>query len=144
MSRSLIEWLVSIADTYLAVGIGEMQFRPPDTCILAIAVSAALLSALNLGWIAQSEGRQRRLLDALGRTPYQFAEPSRVPRLPWYQWLGATVATTRIIGTAAQERLLAALAAAGVKGHGHLAALLTAKLCSAIAFPPLCWLLLEW
>jgi tight adherence protein C len=53
------------------------------------------------------------------------------------------VATTRVIGTAAQERLLAALVAAGIKGHGHLAALLTAKLCSAIAFVPLCWLALE-
>jgi tight adherence protein C len=67
-----------------------------------------------------------------------------VPRLPWYQWLGTTVATTRFIGTAAQKRLLAALVAAGVKGHGHLAALLTAKLCSAVAFLPLCWLVLEW
>jgi len=144
MSGSLVEWLASTADIYLAVGIGEMQFRPLDTCILAIALSAALLSALNLGRIAQSEGRQRRVLDALGRAPHQFAEPPRVPRLPWYQWLGATMATTRVIGTAAQERLLAALVAAGVKGHGHLAALLSAKLCSAIAFLPLCWLLLEW
>ena len=69
---------------------------------------------------------------------------TRVPRLPWYQWLGAAMAATRVIGTAEQERLLAALVAAGVKGHGHLAALLSAKLCSAIAFVPLCWLLLEW
>ena len=121
-----------------------MQFRSPDTCVLAIALTAAVLSALNLGRIAQSEGRQSRLLEALGRGPYHFAEPSRVPRLPWYQWLGATVAATRVIGTAAQERLLAALVAAGIKGHGHLAALLTAKLCSAIAFFPLCWLVLEW
>jgi tight adherence protein C len=54
------------------------------------------------------------------------------------------VATTWVIGTAAQERLLAALVAAGIKGHGHLAALLTAKLFSAVAFFPLCWLVLEW
>jgi tight adherence protein C len=143
MSGSLAEWLASTADTYLAIGVGEMQFRPPDTCIIVIALSAALLSALNLGRIAQSEGRQRRLLDALGRAPH-IAEPSRVPRLPWYQWPGTTVATSRVIGKAAQERLLAALVAAGVKGHGHLAALLTAKLCSAIAFVPVCWLLIEW
>src|SRR5205807_2538374 len=43
-----------------------------------------------------------------------------------------------------QKRLLAALVSAGIKGHGHLAALLTAKLCSAIMFSPLCWLVLEW
>jgi tight adherence protein C len=54
------------------------------------------------------------------------------------------VAANRVIGTAAQERLLAALVAAGIKGHGHLAAVLTAKLCSAIVFCPLCWFVLEW
>lgn len=54
------------------------------------------------------------------------------------------MAATRVIGTAAQEKLLAALVAAGIKGHGHLAALLTAKLFTAIMFVPLCWLMLEW
>jgi tight adherence protein C len=143
MSNAL-EWLISVADTYLAIRLGEMQFRSPETCALAIALTAAVLSMLNLGRIAQSEGRLGRLREALGRWPYHFAEPSHAPRLPWYQWLGATVAATRVIRTAAQERLLAALVAAGVKGHGHLAALLTAKLCSAIVFLPLCWLVLEW
>src|SRR5262249_11323588 len=36
------------------------------------------------------------------------------------------------------------LVAAGVKGHGHLAALVAAKACSVVAFVPLCWVLLEW
>ena len=145
MSKVSLEWLTSVADTYLAIRLGEMQFGSPETCALVIALTAAALSVLNLGRIAQSEDRQRRLLEALRRGPYHFAEPSRGPRLPWYQWLGATVAATRVIGTAAQERLLAALVAAGIKGHGHLAALLTAKLCSAIVlFPLCCWLVLEW
>jgi len=144
MSGTPIEWLTSVADAHLAIRIGEMQFGSPDTCVLAIALTAAVLSALNLGRIAQSENRQSRLLEVLRRGPYYFAEPSPAPRPPWYQWLGATVATTRVVGTAAQERLLAALVAAGIKGHGHLAALLTAKLFSAIAFCPLCWLVLEW
>jgi hypothetical protein len=109
MSEASIEWLSSVAHTYLAIRIGEMQFAALDTCVLAIALTAAVLSALNLRRIAQSEDRQRRLLEALRRGPLHFAEPSRVPRLPWYQWLGATVAATRVIGTAAQERLLAAL-----------------------------------
>ena len=139
-----MEWLISVAQTNFAIRIGEMQFGSPDTCVLAIALTAAVLSALNLGRIAQSEDRQKRLLQALRRGPDHFAEPSRGPRLPWYQWLGATVAATRVIGTAAQERLLAALVAAGIKGHGHLAALLTAKLFTAIMFVPLCWLVLEW
>jgi tight adherence protein C len=144
MSEAPIEWLISIAHSHVAIRIGEMQFRSPDTCILAIALAAAVLSALNLGRIARSEDRQRRLLEALRRGPDHFGKPSRGPRLPWYQWLGATVAATRVVGTAAQERLLAALVAAGIKGHGHLAALLTAKLFTAITFVPLCWLVLEW
>ena len=144
MSETPIEWLTSVVDAHLAIRIGEMQFGSPDTCVLAIALTAAVLSALNLGRIAQSENRQSRLLEVLRRGPYYFAEPSPAAQPPWYQWLGATVATTRVVGTAAQERLLAALVAAGIKGHGHLAVLLTAKLFSAIAFFPLCWLVLEW
>jgi tight adherence protein C len=143
MSQASLEWLTSVADAYLTIRLGEMQFTPSDTCALAIALTASVLSVLNLGRIARSEGRQRRLFEALRRGPYRFAEPSQPPRLPWYQWLGAKVAASRVIGTAAQERLLAALVGAGIKGHGHLAALLTAKLCSAIMFPPLCWLVLE-
>jgi tight adherence protein C len=54
------------------------------------------------------------------------------------------VAGTQIIGAAGQERLLVALVAAGVRGHGHLAALIAAKVCSSAAFVPLCWLVLEW
>src|SRR5438270_697817 len=114
MSETYLEWLTSVADAYLAIRLGEMQFRSPGTCALAIALTGAVLSALNLGRIARSEGRQSRLLEALGRGPDHFAEPSHAPRLPWYQWLGATVATTQLIGTAAQQRLLAALVAAGI------------------------------
>jgi tight adherence protein C len=54
------------------------------------------------------------------------------------------VAATQIIDTAGQQRLLAALVAAGVKGHGKLAALIAGKLCCAALFVPLGWLLLEW
>lgn len=144
MSNASLEWLTSVADTYLAIRLGEMHFRSPETCALAIALTAAVLSVLNLARIAQSEGRQRRLFEALRRGPHHFAKPSKAPRLPWYQWLGATLAANWVIGTAAQERLLAALVGAGIKGHGHLAALITAKLCSAIIFSPLCWLVLEW
>ncbi len=144
MSEALAEWLTSLDHTFLAIRIGEMQFRYPDTCLLALALAAAVVSAFKLGRIAQSEGRQRRLFEVLRRAPHDFATPSLASRLPWYQWLGATVAANRVIGRAAQERLLAALVGAGIKGHGHLAALLTAKMCSAIMFSPLCWVVLEW
>lgn len=127
-----------------AMSIGEMQFGARDTCILALAVSAALLSALNLWRLGQSEDRQKRLLDALRRAPRPVQEPPGPRRLPWYQRLGAMVAATRIVGAAGQQRLLTALVAAGVGGHGHLAGLVAAKLCGAATFVPLCWLLLEW
>ena len=139
------EALVNIGQTRLALRIGEMRFGPLETSILVLALSAALLAALNLWRIAQCEDRQRRLLDALHRAPLPRTEPARAPlRPPWYQRLGTMVAATRIIGTAGQKRLLASLVAAGVKGDGHLAALIAGKACGGAAFVPLCWLLLEW
>jgi len=114
--------LINILQTYLAIRIGEMQFGPLDTCVFTLALGAALLSVLNLWRIAQHEDRQQQRIDALRRAPLQSAEPAHAPRLPWCQRLGTMVAATQIIGTAEQEKLLAALVAAGVKGHGHLSA----------------------
>ena len=140
-----LEALVNIGQSYLALHIGEMRFGPLDTCILVLALSAAVLAARNLWRIGHCEDRQKRLLDALHRTPLPRAEPARAPpRLPWYQRLGTMVAATRIVGTAQQNRLLASLVAAGVKGDGHLAALIAGKVCTGAAFVPLCWLFLGW
>jgi tight adherence protein C len=136
--------LTETAPTYIAFHIAEMQFSAQDACVLVLALAAALLSALNLWRIGQSEDRQKRLLVALRRVSWHRPDPSTPRSVPWYQRLGTLVAATRVIGKAEQERLLAALAAAGVKGHGHLAALVAAKVCSAAAFVPLCWLMLEW
>src|SRR3974377_151500 len=117
--------LANIGQIYLAICIGEMRFGPLDTCILVLALSAALLAAFNLWRITHIEARQRRLLDSLHRTPLPGTKSTRAPsRPPWYQQLGTTVAATRIIGAAGQKRLLASLLAAGVKGDGHLATLI--------------------
>jgi tight adherence protein C len=129
---------------HTALRIAEMRFTTPDVCILVLALAAALLSAVNLWRIAQSEDRQKRLLDALRRAAWRPPGALLRPRTPWYQQLGTIVAATRLVGKAEQERLLAALAAAGIKGHGHLATLAAAKVCSAAAFVPFCWLVLEW
>ena len=144
MPETVFSSLTSAADAGLPLRIGEMQFRSQDVLTIAIALTAAVLSALNLGRIAKSESRQRSLFEVLGHSQYHFAQPEREPRLPWYQWFGASIAATRIIGPAAQQRLLTALLAAGVRGHGHLAALVTAKVCAAVVFVPLCWLLVQW
>ena len=124
--------------------LGEMHFGSLETSIVVLALAAALVSALNLWRIGAHEDRERRLLGALGRNPHHGREAVRIPRTPWYQWLGAKIAVTKIIGTAKQERLLSALGAAGVRGHGHLSALIAAKFCTGVALVPFCWLLLEW
>ena len=136
--------IVNILQTYLTIRIGEMQFGPLDTCIFILALGAALVSVLNLWRIAQHEDHQKRRFDALRRATLQSAESARAPHSPWYQRLGTMVAATQIIGTAEQKKMLATLVAAGVKGHGHLAALIAAKVCSGASFVPLCWLLLAW
>jgi tight adherence protein C len=139
-----LKTLVNFGQTYLAIRIGQMRFSPLDTCILVLALSAALLAAFNLWRMAKCEDRQRRLLDSLHRAPLPGTESTRTTRPRWYQQLGTTVAATRIIGAARQKRLLASLLAAGMKGDGHLATLIAGKACSGAAFVPVCWLLLEW
>ncbi len=141
MFGTAIDWP---AQTHLAIRIGEMHFGARETGILVLALVAALSSALSLRRIAQSEERQNRLLDALRRTPHRGSELEPAPRFPWYERLGMLVAATRVIGAAGQHRLLAALVSAGIKGHGHLATLVAAKLCCAVVFVPLFWCILEW
>lgn len=144
MFATLIDAPARIAQTELGIGIGEMQFGLRDGSILLFALAAALASAFSLWRIAKSEDRQKRVLSALRRTTHRTEEPTPVPLVPWHQRLGLLVAATRIISTAEQQRILQVLIAAGVKGHGRLSALVAAKLCSAAAFLPLCWLFLEW
>ena len=135
--------LVDTARTYLAFRAGEVQLGARDTCILILALSGALVSALNLSRIGRREDFQERL-DALRGTALTRAEPTRPQRSPWYHRLGTAIAGTPIIGTTEQRALLSALAAAGIRGHGRLASLLAAKGCSAVAFLMAGWLLLEW
>ena len=135
--------LVDTARTYLAFRAGEVQLGARDTCILILALSGALVSALNLWRIARREDFQERL-DTLRGTALTPAVPTRPQRSPWYHRLGTAIAITPIIGTTEQRALLSALAAAGIRGHGRLASLLAAKGCSAVAFLMAGWLLLEW
>ena len=134
----------SFIDTYLALQLGEMHFTPLDTSIVAIALAAALVSALNLWRIGTREDREKRLLGALRRNPLDGKDAIRIPKTPWYQRLGDKIAATKIVGIAKQESLLSNLVAAGIKGHGHLASLITAKFCAGAALVPVCWLLLGW
>jgi tight adherence protein C len=133
-----------MVETYPAIRVGAMHFGPGATWILVATIALTVVSACGLWRIGQSEDRQERLLNALRRGSAHRPEPLRPRRPTWFERLGILMAVTRIIGMAEQKRLLAALVAAGVKGHGRLAALVAAKTCSAVAFVPLFWLLLEW
>ena len=133
-----------LIETYLTLRVGEIYYGPLDTSIVVLSLAAALVSALNLWRIGAREDREKRLLRAVHRDLHYGKEATQIPRTPWYQRLGAKIAVTKIIGTAKQESLLSALVAAGIKGHGHLAALITAKFCFGMALVPLCWTLLEW
>ena len=135
--------LIDAARPYLAFRAGEVQLGALDTCILILALSGALASALNLWRIARREDFQDRL-HALSSTTRSRAAPARPQRPPWYHRLGAAIAATPIIGMTEQRTLLSALAAAGIRGHGRLASLLAAKACSAVVFLMAGWLLLEW
>ena len=134
----------ALIETYLTLHLGEIHFGPLDTSIVVLSLAAALVSALNLWRIGTREDREKRLLGAMRRNLHHGKEAAQIPRTPWYQRLGAKIAATKVIGTAKQESLLSALVAAGIKGHGHLAALITAKFCFGTALVPLCWTLLEW
>src|SRR6516225_2593754 len=138
-----IAWLIDTARTYLAFHAGEVRLGARDTCILILALSGALVSALNLSRIGRREDFQERL-DALRGTALTRAAPARPQRPPWYHRLGTVIAATPIIGTTEQRALLSALAAAGIRGHGRLASLLAAKACSAVIFVMAGWLLLQW
>jgi tight adherence protein C len=133
-----------IVQTNLAIGFGVMHFSTNDLRVLALAVICALISTLKLWQIGRSEDRQRRILDAVRGIPSHQHDTSRPPRAPWYQRLGTAIAATRLVGTKAQEKLLATLVAAGVKGHGHLASLITAKLGAAAILVLLSWLIIQW
>jgi tight adherence protein C len=129
---------------YLTIRIGEAHFEPVDTCILVLALSVALLSAFNLWQIGQREDRERRL-DALRGVSLQRPEPAHQAQEPsWYHRVGAIVVATPIVSTAKQEKLFAALVAAGVKGQVRLTHLIAGKVCAGTAFVTLFLLILQW
>ena len=139
-----IEELLEAAGTYLTLRLGEVSLGPVETSVFVLALAAALLSGFNLWRISGSEDRQDRLGMLRTRSAHDTGERER-PRGPrWYTRLGGLIAASPIIGIAEQQRLLGALAAAGIKGHGDLGTFFASKLCGAVAFAALAWLFLEW
>jgi tight adherence protein C len=136
--------LLATLGAYLTIRLGEVNLGPVETSVFVLALAAAFLSGFNLWRISGSEDRQDRLVMLRTRSAHDTGERER-PRGPrWYTRIGGLIAASPIIGFAEQQRLLGALAAAGIKGHGDLATFIAAKLCGAVAFAALTWLFLEW
>jgi tight adherence protein C len=146
MDQTLVRALpVDFLGSFLAVRAGRLVFAPFDTCVVIVALTVALASAFRLWRIGEQEDRLKRLFRAL---PHNSNPPPSDPvltgRPPLHQRLGTKIASMKIIGAAKQRSLLACLVAAGFKEHGHLSALITSKLCSAVVFGPIGWLFLDW
>lgn len=133
----------NLVRTYLTIRIGEAHFAPFDTCILALTLVGATLSAFNLWRIGQHEDREVRLRSLGGARLNRF-EPGQAPPIRWYHRLGMIVAATPIFGTARQEKLLAKLSLAGIKGHHQLAGLIAGKVCTGGAFVAVFCLIFGW
>ena len=123
--------------------VGGLGWGPIETCILALAVATAILSALNLWRIGQRESREDRLT-ALRTVRFGPPEKASAPSLPWYHRLGAVLAASPVVGIAEQHRLLEVLATAGIKGHGDLATFVASKACGAVSVGAFMWLFLVW
>jgi len=143
MLVSVISAFQDAVQQYLTIRIGTFHFPPQYTAILVAALAAALLSAFKLWRIGKREDRQARL-HALRMTVSDRSETVQPERTRWSQWFGAVIARTPILGKSEQQRLLDALAAAGIRRQGHLALFVTIKVCSAVALAGFCWAILEW
>ncbi|MBV8337396.1 MAG: type II secretion system F family protein [Alphaproteobacteria bacterium] len=134
----------NILSDHLVVRLGRLAFSSLDLGVVIVALAVALASAFALWRIGDREDRHKRLLRALRSHAHRRSYPTGTQRQPWYLQLGTQIASMRIIGVAKQQSLLAALAAAGLRGHGHLSALIAGKVCTGILLVPLGWLFIEW
>lgn len=130
-----------ISAAHLAIRAGEIGLGPAAEAILVLALATALLSAFQLWRIGRREDRRTRL-EALRNLMRDGAPSARVTRQPWYYRLGSIVAASPIVGITEQQRLLGALAAAGIRGHGGLARFVASKVCGAVGLAALLWVLL--
>ena len=139
-----IAGVAQLLTIYLTVQLGPVTLSPVETIVLVVALAALLLSGINLWSLGGREERQVRLAafraGASGST--EALENSRPP--PWYRKLGGRVAASPIVGASDRDRLLALLTTAGIRGQGRLATMVATKVCGAIVFGALFWLLTEW
>jgi tight adherence protein C len=139
-----LEQLLDVVKTYLTIQLGQISLGPVDTSVFVLALASAAFSGLYLWRISGHEDRWDRLAVLRRRASPDTARQHRAEGPPWYTRLGSLIAASPIIGITEQQRLLRALAAAGIKGQGDLATFTASKLCSAVALAALAWLFFEW
>ncbi len=81
----------------LTVRVGPVELQPTETLIIALAFAVALASAFRLWRIAQRERLQPRLEAFRGGSAAAATGARPLHRL-WYDWLGAAVAASPIVG----------------------------------------------
>jgi tight adherence protein C len=109
-----------------------------EVWVVVAAIAATILFGLKRWRIAERDRMQRLRLDG-----FRGAIPVEVPGMPWYRRLGSSIATSPIVGTVEQQRLLRLLAAAGISSRGNLANFITLKVCGALVLAGLVWMGLE-
>jgi tight adherence protein C len=129
---------------HLTVRAGRLAFSSLDLGVVIFALAVALASVFALWLIGVREDRQKRLFRVLRHHLPRGSGSVSTRRPPLYQQLGTQIASMKIVGVAKQQSLLAALVAAGLRGHGHLSALIAGKVCTGMLFVPLGWLFIEW
>jgi tight adherence protein C len=114
---------------------------------MILATLGTLLSLMGLWRIARREDRERRFA-ALYADALRRSEAVRAPARSLYRRVGTTfgtmLATSKLISVSEQRKLIAELAAAGLKGREYLTAFIVAKLFSGLVFVGLSWVYLHW
>lgn len=130
-----------LLERWLTFQIGPASFDPARSLLLIAALAAAAVSVFRLWHIGRQEDRKRRL-DGLRGAAQRRGMAAQF--MPWYRRLGIVIASVKMVGAAEQQKLLAELSAAGLRGHGDLATLLAGKLAGAVLFAGSFWLFLRW
>src|ERR1700752_3126938 len=97
-----------------------------DEMLLTAALTVVAVSGYYLWRIARREEVQRLRLEAF-RGAVSVEKNTNGVR--WYRRLGILIATSPIVGTVEQQRLLKLLVAAGIKGRGNVATFVAIKVC---------------
>jgi tight adherence protein C len=132
-----------IAGNCLTIRIGRALFGPIKTSILILALTTALISALNLWRIGQREDRGRRLALLPHGSLFQNVREQARDRA-WYTSIVELIATTPIIGVKKQRQLLRTLFSAGIRQHGGLNALIASKVWCGVICLGASWVMFRW